>query len=738
MFENNQGLSIRVISERHLSATNVSAKATVNVATNQFGLARSQLDWRQNGQQDIRIQSTQRIHGQTLSPLGDTSLSIQGSHTGVEESTLHTGELGSALSVTVKDQLTGLMLAGPGSTGTVTVNLVATAVEASTIHDSGGHNQVSLSVDQTLALETGTMVGFEDPAQIAVDIQLRSTGLGRSELMLGSGNNQVSIEAGFGVGGSESGAIQLSELWPEASARQVRVKAEAVGMQQSRLLLGNGDDNVAINARFDHQLQETLRQKGSPVAGESNQIALWDSLVDLGGGTNSLTLEGAVINSSIVGGTGSDQLAVLGAGQTGPGEGAAAALPSPATTSAAAISGAVDLWTSTRQSQEGLRAAFHLPSRSPAGGNPAEPFAAVNPRLEGLLSRRRTLIPGRPGTPDAPQAPADPAQPSAIPPTTEALALWNSAVRLGDGNNAVRVQGAVINSQLVGGAGDDQVLVQASGRADRFDGSTLLNWSSTGSSGTPQPPVDESLTPREKRKLRLAQRWWWPQNENPEPLPIPNLQPAQLSGLALSNARVELGEGNNQLIVKGILLNSEILGGSGKDEVSVVAAGSNGTQIDTGGGNDWLLLHWAPWQGMGAGLTVRSGDGADAVIFTGLEGSIPDTWDQVTGLPVLADLNLLQGSNDNNGQPVADQLGWLRADGALIWLSPSGLDGIGNPSSLPVLPQGSQLLSGSEVTAIGSAQLAVFSNSSTSTLVLLLPGSELNWVPVAFLGSAGS
>lgn len=703
------GLVVQVHSQRRLLSSTIDRLASVSVADKQFGIAGSQVDWRGSTQQRAQVTSVRRMEAQAVSPLGDVRLSLNGSHTGLEASSLLTGDQASNISVAVQDQVSAGLLAGPGSTATVSVKLSATGLLSSNLNDSGGNTQLQISSHQSLDLVAGTMSGFSDPGKVSVEIQLRSTALERSSITLGDGDHNVAIEAGFGLQGSlaptsDGPSIALEGLWPAASEQQVQISAAAVGLMQSQLALGGGNDQVLIAARFDPDVQETLIEAGSPGPGQTAQVALWDSRVALGEGSNQLSLEGAVLNSTISGGSGSDILTTMA-----PTHQHTAPPASPAPAPAAPASPG--------------------PSRYRPPGSTLPAVMLRDPYVARILeiiraSHARWFQRGKPNTPPpAPESPW-PTGLSALPPTTSGLALWQGQLNLDGGDNLLVVEGAVINTDIHTGAGDDAVVLKAQGDLASFNAKAWVSWGPA-SSGTAAATTGSRVPGR-----RLPPS---------APAPAQNLQPAQLQGLALSNGRIALGEGNNSLEVHGVLLNSTLSSGSGSDWLSLSATGSNGSVLDAGGGSDWLQLQWAPWQGSGAGLTVRSGEGADLVVISGLEATPPSSWDRITGLPVFADLSL---SPQTNGDVVVgDQLGWQTASGEILWLQPTGVDGLGTATNLPVItPQGwgLALAQGTAGSLAGetSPQLAILTGAASSTLVLLTPGSGEGWVPVAVLPQA--
>ena len=140
----------------------------------------------------------------------------------------------------------------------------------------------------------------------------------------------------------------------------------------------------------------------------------------------------------------------------------------------------------------------------------------------------------------------------------------------------------------------------------------------------------------------------------------------------------------------------QVYGGSDDD---LLAASGRYDGLSGLEGDDVLFLRWSPWLSSdGHGLQLRGDGGQDLFVIAGLESAIPTDWDGLSGIPVLADLNL---DLDATGGGEGDRLGWLRQSGgaeggssaSLIRLIPSGIEGLGDSRLLPIAPL-EQLLSG--------------------------------------------
>ncbi|MFM7086182.1 MAG: hypothetical protein ACKOXO_04215 [Cyanobium sp.] len=107
----------------------------------------------------------------------------------------------------------------------------------------------------------------------------------------------------------------------------------------------------------------------------------------------------------------------------------------------------------------------------------------------------------------------------------------------------------------------------------------------------------------------------------------------------------------------------QVIGGTGDD---LLAASGSFAGLDGQEGDDTLFLRWTPWLSPSPdGLELRGGGGDDRFVIAGLEGPIPTGWDGRFGVPLLSDL-LLQSSpwaaepGAGGSDADVDRLSWLQ------------------------------------------------------------------------------
>jgi hypothetical protein len=339
----------------------------------------------------------------------------------------------------------------------------------------------------------------------------------------------------------------------------------------------------------------------------------------------------------------------------------------------------------------------------------------------------------------------------------ERVGLLDSEVRLGSGNDELRVNGAVIGSTIDLGSGSNTLWlegeVSGSSRILMGDGNNTIIVNA-GLGGTVQGGAGDdrfSLS-----TLALAGQLdggagfdtleaWALSGDRREVLVMSGPDRGNVDGLRFQNVEsVDLGAGNDVALLDiDSTLTGQLLGGAGLDRLeysnwtlpvsvdldrgaaSGIGGGASGSLqgfeqvvgglgsdslissgafggIDGSEGDDLLFLRWSPWLSSdGEGLQVSGGAGRDLMVFSGLEQQAPSFWDGRSGLPDLVDLDLSSNLDGNSNIGLTDTIGWLRREPSagggsqetFLRLTPSGLEGIGDARLLPIAPL-EQLLAG--------------------------------------------
>jgi hypothetical protein len=573
----------------------------------------------------VQVGSDRELTLLAHSVLDDADLSLESHTTGMNRATLLLGPEANDIRLRVSDAIDLGLRAGGLARGQILQSLIG--MLDSRLEDAGGGGTLELSSLARFLLQSP--VGAAN-RQIGIDLLAQA--MQDSAILLGDGDDRVLIASGFQD--PQDGVPGLRITLPPAAGptdadASVQLRARALGLVNSRLEVGGGDDVVRIRTWLDPTW---------PAVAE--RIALLDSDVDLGEGDDRLSVEGAVTGSRIAAGPGANRLDFDG--------------PVNASTLALApgSANAVDLgaWNDTL--------VLHLAGDAPAQLTLAA--AGGDDRIDAPLARLTGSIDGGAGFDTLVEAPGP------------------DGVFRGEGLVTVHLEGP--GSGTVGaldfsgwenlslGDGDALVTVGATGRLDgRLEAGGGLDGLDYGA-------------------------WREP-------------------------VVVDLGRGKA----------SGILGGISGFETVRTGAGDDRFELDLGALEDRAGAGVPP-------LVFSGGEGRDRFVLAGMEAIRMRAQANDRALPVLADLEWSPGGGIGLTDAIAWRLGGLLADRAgdqaPVDLTPAGLEGIGQPRLLPIAPL-DQLVSGMGARPAGMDQLAIATGDLGSRLVLL--GSDRSVTAIAEL-----
>jgi Ca2+-binding RTX toxin-like protein len=358
----------------------------------------------------------------------------------------------------------------------------------------------------------------------------------------------------------------------------------------------------------------------------------------------------------------------------------------------------------------------------------------------------------------------------------ERIGMLDSSVQMGAGNDTVRVNGAVINSVIDLGEGNNTLVLEESlgegsrvlmGKgANQVTINSMLGGLVRGGAGDEVFLFEDQILAGELNGGRgfdvLRGSTLTPGNR--DVVTINGRDQGFFNGLRFRNIQeLDTGAGNDVVIFNfNASLTGRLLGGDGLDRLEFLSwqspvsvdldlgqasaifsgqpGGISGFEAATGGagndllaasgrhrglagggGSDTFLLRWSPWESPArTGLIVGLNPQSDRLVLSGLEARAPRRWDGRFGLPVIEGLDLAEAEG------VSDQILWERQSGVLR-LTPSGSRGVGDARLLPIAPLES-LLSGMDSRS-GLSQLAV------NTTPLLNAGG--NPAELVLLGAPG-
>lgn len=330
-----QMLLVVVRSSGNANSRTLAGQAQSDQNARQVGIESSQLDLRRAAAPSLELLSTRNLDSFGLSELNDADLSLIAEHIGLLNSTVLNGVGSEALIFDARDLLNlGLM-----SSGNATASLASRTIgmENSQLQDLGGLGLLGLEGMTRL-----NFTGLGDSERAALSFDLFTAGLKDSAVQLGKGDDTVTINSGYYslADGLQPGQFQRGLNFNlgqtptslgDGSNWSFSLNARAVGLDHSLLDLGEGDDQVSIMTMIDENLindlgslyndpfttiqleRVGLLNSNVLMGAGDDQLRIngnvIDSTIDLGNGNNTLILEGQVLgNSQILVGDGSNQI----------------------------------------------------------------------------------------------------------------------------------------------------------------------------------------------------------------------------------------------------------------------------------------------------------------------------------------------------------------------------------------------------------------------------------------------
>ncbi|AFY27784.1 hypothetical protein Cyagr_0593 [Cyanobium gracile PCC 6307] len=599
------------------------------------------------------VSSDRQLQLLALSVLNDADLTMESQHTGLNRARLLFGPEVNDIRLQVSDDLVVGLVAGGAARGQILQSLIG--MLDSRLEDTGGGGTLELS-----SLARVLLKAPGDALNRQLGIDLLAQAMQNSTILLGDGDDRVTITSGFrDLDGPGPGLlIDIPAAGVAGSDPSLQLQARALGLVDSSLDTGRGNDQVSIETWLDQGESGTIAD-----AADHQRIALLNSTVRLGDGDDLLNVVGAVIGSRIDLGTADNQLTISDAVQDseiilGPNSTNRILLPGAADNSLSislAPGAQAGLNLQTGDGDDRILLPLGQVSGSVDGGGGGNTLQATAPAA---------LQPSAPA-PLQDAATVDPQQDVAADPLRVSLSSP------GEGTVGSLAFRNIDNLHL--GSTDVEVSVAAQGE---------LSGTLAASGG--HAALDYSA-------------WEVP-------------------------VQVDLAEGEASGILGGISGFSEVSGGSGDDQLR---AGQDTLSLDGGPGDDTILLNLASGLYQ-PGVQIFGGEGRDTFVLSGLEAIQAGNGPGERALPVLADLKLQNTSSGGIG--LTDSLAWRQegiqagtagpdgSKGTLITLTPSGLEGLGQPRLVPIAPL-EQLLAGIHASGLNGPQLAIAAGATDSTLL---------------------
>ena len=296
------------------TARSIAGDARSITLARQVGIERTLLNYTGKIQTSQEVITNRIVPSSATSLSQDASLELDLEHIALLNVQILSGDRTDLLVFRV-DELLPLALMAAGKTD-ANVRSRSAAVDKSSIQTAAG--------DDLLALEALTNLrfyGLGESKSTDLVFNLLTQGMKDSFAMLGPGINTVTINSGFyrsnqGATLRDSWDIGLDFDFSKSAILQneadwsFELNARAVGIEASSLVFGDGNDDLTIFTRIDENLANQLggRYPSKTTKIQLERIGMLDSSISMGSGNDSVRINGSILNSAIDLGEGNNTL----------------------------------------------------------------------------------------------------------------------------------------------------------------------------------------------------------------------------------------------------------------------------------------------------------------------------------------------------------------------------------------------------------------------------------------------
>jgi len=307
---------VRVTSQS--TAASVEGKAISQSLIEQHSVANSVVDMRDQVLPGFEMRSELYLPATANSRLSDADLQVIAKDVATVNSSVLGGAANDLVVIGVQDLLS-LFVVTP-TAGSASISARSGGADQSRLDLGDGANVLDVEALQRLSFSA---IGM--PEQAKLSFNLLTEGLKSSFVKMGGGSDSLLINSGWYGGylpeesplflkrqdlGISLDLSQLSGMANDSGLRHVSLNATAIGMDASAVDLGEGNNYMAINTRIDQDLSNQLGLLGSGGSSqvELDRIGMRDSSIRMGGGDDTLIVNGRILNSTIDLGAGRNKL----------------------------------------------------------------------------------------------------------------------------------------------------------------------------------------------------------------------------------------------------------------------------------------------------------------------------------------------------------------------------------------------------------------------------------------------
>lgn len=277
---------------QEVSSRSVDGLAKTLHHASQVGVVDDLLDLRAADNPDWQLQSDQLLRSFAYSVFDSAEIKHDSDNTGLLNSIVLRGDAtGSAVIRTLESLKLGLV--APGELfADVSSRLVA--MQSSQFSDSGGDDSFELEATNQLIFSDGGLA-----ERLDLNFEIFNEAIVDSFVLLGPGNNKILVSSGIQDLGFSLDALRL--LLPQDQRWNFNLQARSVGLDHSVLDSGAGDDQVLIDtyiyADLPRDLGAALNAPSATV--QLERIGLLNSTVYLGAGNDNLQVTAPVLDSTV-------------------------------------------------------------------------------------------------------------------------------------------------------------------------------------------------------------------------------------------------------------------------------------------------------------------------------------------------------------------------------------------------------------------------------------------------------
>lgn len=380
----------------------------------------------------------------------------------------------------------------------------------------------------------------------------------------------------------------------------------------------------------------------------------------------------------------------------------------------------------------------------------------------------------------------------------ERIGTIDSSIKMGEGNDFLRISGEIINSEIDMGSGMNHLVIEnnidANSKVILGDNGSKLEYVNNMNDLIQGGKGDELFIIRGKENSGFidgnkGSDTLESQSTLRKVLKLNGLNKGTLEGVQFKNIEnVNLGEGDDVALIDfKTTLTGKLLGGEGLDRLDfsnwkdpikvdlilgistgvygskpmgvsefeqvtggegpdIISSTGSAVRLEGSGGDDVLFHQWSPWlSDRKEGTELYGNNGQDIFVISGLDQTIPNEWDGRIGLPTIKDLDLSQQPIEPGTEPeYNDRIGLIVktndengfGESYTQLLTPSDLDGIGDATKLPIGTV-DKLFLGAEKSNVEQLAIGLSTMDNQSDMLYYIGDNNKSPMAVAYIESTG-